>query len=224
MRDLVLLRSTVFMTLAAIVVGGCGQEIDDVAAGGDLERYCRLVQELDTASREAYAAFEEAGSVTEQDAAQAGRDFLDVHADLIDDLGDAAPIEIRDDVQLMYDAAAQNLELGTKIPDDMRAAGERIDAFHDARCVEFWMLPPEFAEGSNPYCEAVRAVVVMPEATVRSDRPQYRAAIAEMIESSPDDHRYAWQTFLTFIDDSSAENFNQVADAMEGIGPAIRED
>jgi hypothetical protein len=69
MRDLVLQRSTVFMTLAAIVVGGCGERIDGVAAGGDLERYCRLVQELDTAGRE---AFEEAGSVTEQDAAQAG--------------------------------------------------------------------------------------------------------------------------------------------------------
>ena len=234
MRDLVLLRSTLLMTAAAIVVGGCGEQIDDGAAGGteidqgtaggEADRYCLLVQELDTEAREANAAIEAAGTVTAQDAAQAARAFLDAHAELIDDLVDAAPIEIRGDVQLLYDAA-QNLEPGAQIPDDdIRAAGERIDALHEAHCVELWMLPPELAEGSNPYCEAVREVVVMPEAIVRSDRPQYRAAIAKTIENSPHEQRSAWQTILTFIDDDSTENFNHAAGAIEEIGTAIRED
>jgi hypothetical protein len=233
-RDLVLLRSTLLMTVAAIVVGGCGDQSDDVAAGsteidqgtagGEADRYCLLMQELDTAAREANAAIEDAGTVTAQEAAQAAHEFLDAHAELIDELGDAAPIEIRDDVQLLYAAAAEDLEPGAEIPDEFRAAGERIDAFHEAHCEALWMLPPELAEGSNPYCEAVRAVVVMPEAIVRSDRPQYRAAIAKTIERSPDEQRPAWQAFLTFIDDDSTENFNHAAGAIEEIGTAIRED
>lgn len=222
MRNLVLLRSMVFITLAAIVVGGCGEESGgELAAAGDVERYCRAVQELDIAFRE---VFDGPRSVTEQDADELGRELLDENAELIDDLVDAAPIEIREDVQLQFNADPQDLEPDTEISNSMRSAVDRIDAFQDAHCEEIWMLPPEIAEGSNPYCEAVRAVVVMPEATVRSDRPQYRAAIAATVAASPDQHRSAWQTFLTFVDDNSSENFNPAANALDDIAPGIRED
>lgn len=84
--------------------------------------------------------------------------------------------------------------------------------------------PAASGDGGSPYCEAIHAVVGMPEATVRSDRSAYRATIAAVIESSPPAHRSAWDALLAFIDDDSSEMLNPAADGLEEIGDAVSDE
>lgn len=123
------------LALVAVVATGCG---DDDDAGGDVERYCELVDELDQAGSEFFAALEEDESATDEDYADAEQQFIDDHADDFEELRDVAPAEIADDIDVLLTAQEQRAAGGDQeeASEEAAAAEERVVSFEDANCAD----------------------------------------------------------------------------------------
>lgn len=121
------------LVLVAAVVGACADDGDDDAAG-DVNRYCELTAELDAAGSEAFAALEGDESATDEDYAQAEADFIEAHQDDFDAILDAAPNEIRDDLQVILDAQERRADGNDEPIEGADEAEERILDFEDANC------------------------------------------------------------------------------------------
>ena len=124
------------LALVAAVATGCGD--DDEDAGGDVERYCQLVDELDQAGTEFFAALEENESAPDEDFANAEQQFLEENADDIEELREAAPVEIADDIDVLLAAQAQRAAGGDQeeSSEEAAAAEERVLNFADANCTD----------------------------------------------------------------------------------------
>lgn len=118
-------------TLASVVTVGCGD--DDESS---VERYCELVQELDEAGSEAFAALEEDETADDEDFAEAERQFLEANEANFDELREVAPEEISDDVGVLLTAQEQRAAGGEQeeTSDEVAAAEERITAFEEENC------------------------------------------------------------------------------------------
>lgn len=129
------LRVVVGLALVAGVAAGCG---DDEGAGGNVERYCELVAELDEAGSEAFAALEDDESATDEDFAETERQFIEDHADDFDELRDVAPDEIADDVDVLLGAQEERAAGGEQeeTSDEVSQAEERVGEFEGANCAD----------------------------------------------------------------------------------------
>ena len=123
------------VTLASVVAVGCGDDDDDDEASS-ADRYCELVQELDEAGSEAFAELEEDESATDEDFAEAERQFLDDHQSDFDELREVAPDEIADDIDVLLAAQEERAAGGEQeeTSDAVAAAEERVIAFEQEHC------------------------------------------------------------------------------------------
>ena len=123
------------VSMASVVAVACGDDDDEAS---NVERYCELVQELDNSGSEAFADIEEDGSATEEDFAEAERQFVEAHQDDFDELREVAPDEIADDIDVLLAAQEERAAGGEQeeVSDEVVAAEERVGAFEDANCGE----------------------------------------------------------------------------------------
>ena len=122
-------------SLASVVAVACGDDDDEASS---VERYCELVQELDEAGSEAFADLEEDESATEEDFAEAERQFVEDHQDDFDELREVVPDEIADDIDVLLAAQEERAAGGEQeeVSDEVVAAEERVGAFEEANCGE----------------------------------------------------------------------------------------
>lgn len=118
--------------VAVLLVTGCGDDEEDA---GDVERYYELTRELDEAGTEHFEALEVDESATEDDFAEAERQFVEDNEDRFDELIESAPEEIRADVDTFL-GAMRSGELSAEggPSDDAIAAEEAIVAWEEANC------------------------------------------------------------------------------------------
>ena len=126
------------LAILAIVAAGCGDDDDGegVGDGGDLERYCELVDELDAAGTEMFAPLEADENATEEDFEEAERQFVEDHEDDFDELREVVPDEIADDIEVLLDAQDERASGGDQeeTSDEAATAEERVEAFETANC------------------------------------------------------------------------------------------
>ena len=113
--------------LVALPMTGCG---DDDTAGGDAERYCELVAELEAIGEEVFADVPEDADEAEFAALEA--EFVERADDQLTEMVDVAPEEIADDVEAFTDA--MRVRATGEEGEDVGAAEERILAFEEANC------------------------------------------------------------------------------------------
>lgn len=113
----------------------CGLAVVTIA-GRDVERYCGLVDELDQVGSEAFEALEDDESATDEDFAEAERQFLEDHAADFDELREVAPPEIADDIDILLTAQEERAAGGEQeeTTDDVAAAEERVGDFEEQNC------------------------------------------------------------------------------------------
>ena len=112
------------VAVLAGVVAGCGDD-DDSSSGEDVERYCELIDELDQAGDEAFADLEDDADATDEDFAEAERQFIEDNEESFDELRDVVPEEIADDLDVLLEAQA-----------DRAAGGEQEEASKEAETAE----------------------------------------------------------------------------------------
>lgn len=120
--------------VAAAALGACSDDGDDDEATGDVDRYCELTAELDAAGSEFFADLEADESATDEDYAQAEADFIEAHQDDFDEILEAAPEEIRADLEVLLDAQDRRAEGDNEPPAGADEAEERILDFEAESC------------------------------------------------------------------------------------------
>ena len=125
------------VSMASVVAVACGGDDDDEAS--NVERYCELVQELDNSGSEAFADIEEDESATEEDFAEAERQFVEAHQDDFDELREVSRrTEYADDIDVLLAAQEERAAGGEQeeVSDEVVAAEEQ--AFAGVRECELW--------------------------------------------------------------------------------------
>ena len=125
------------VAVLAGVVAGCGDD-DDSSSEGDVERYCELVDELDQAGSEAFESLEGDETATDEDFAEAERQFIEDNADAFEELEEVAPDEIADDIDTLLEAQAERAAGGEQeeTSEDVSDAEERVGEFEDEHCTD----------------------------------------------------------------------------------------
>ena len=137
--------TTTLAVVTTLALAACGGEDRPSDTGGattaapsaaaDLERYCGLVGELETAGEDFFADLDENSGPEEFEAAE--RRFVERYGDELGAIGAAAPAEIRDDVQKVLAGTRQRAGLDTPIEvtePEVDAADERVRAFEERAC------------------------------------------------------------------------------------------
>ena len=119
-RRLIALSVTA-LTLSALGLTACGDD-DDSA---DAERYCEILADLDEAGAEAFGQLDADATEAEYDEAQ--KEFVEDNRSRFNQLIDAAPASIRDDVRATVDAATE------EGPADEEASA-RVTDFDEETC------------------------------------------------------------------------------------------
>ncbi len=123
--------TTVFLTGACGEDGGAVDQATGQASGGDSQRYCELVQELDAAGEEIFA------DVAEDDPAAlqaAERQLVEENQDTLDQLEEAAPPAIAEDVATYTDGFRARAQGESYDEAAVSAAEERVLAFEEGAC------------------------------------------------------------------------------------------
>lgn len=105
------------------------------AQTGDVERYCALVQELDTAGEKFFSGLGEDASPKEYEAAE--RRFIEEFQPKLSELEQAAPPQIADDVDTLLASMRDRagLKTATDVTEQEASAAERrIKAFEKREC------------------------------------------------------------------------------------------
>jgi hypothetical protein len=117
-----------------------GDETDDngdSGGGGDTDKFCETIKELDAAEDPTESLDENA---TPEDIENAIRDQFAEFGDEIDDLRSSAPDEISDDVDIVADAIESFVDGDGSLDDigtpEVTAASDRLDTFEQENCGE----------------------------------------------------------------------------------------
>ena len=126
--------------VAALGIASCGGDDEggtSTAAGTpDVARYCELVTELDRISTEIFNQLAASGTPTDKQLAAAQLQILEENQDLISEMEQVVPDEIREDFQLSEQSARQRAEAASTEapPKDVIAANLRLRKFRAANC------------------------------------------------------------------------------------------
>lgn len=110
-------------TLVVLLVPACGDDDDDSASS---EEYCEIKTELDAAGEKAFSDLKEDATEDEYDAVQ--EEFVKANRDRFEDLVDAAPGKIKDDLRIVVDGV-----LDPNAPENEEAA-DRVSEFDAETC------------------------------------------------------------------------------------------
>ena len=126
----------------AIPFAACGD--DDEESGGsdpttvasDVERYCDITVELDQAGSEEFEALEEDPDATEADYEAAERNLIEDNTELLAEIAEVAPDEIRADVETVIAALEQRAGISDEeVPNaEVAAAEKNLKAFEAENC------------------------------------------------------------------------------------------
>ena len=118
---------------AAFALAACGD--DDTATtasqatatpvAGDAERYCALTREMDAAGTKFFARVERKENATANDFEAAERRFVERFAPQFEAIEEAAPAEIRADVEILLAGQRQRAGLGGSVDQAEASAAER---------------------------------------------------------------------------------------------------
>jgi hypothetical protein len=125
--------------LALLALSACGGDDDgegqDIATTGDVERYCELSAELDRAGEAAFGELERDPNATPEEFRAAERELVEGQEAEIQELQDAAPAEIVEDVETLSDALRARAGLGPQVDEAEAAAAERrVQEFEKRSC------------------------------------------------------------------------------------------
>ena len=130
--------------IASLVLAACGDDENDTraasatttvaAAAGDADRYCALTRELDREGERFFASIGEDARPEEYEAAE--RRFITRFAGKLDELEQAAPREIDEDVDVLLAGQRARAGLTSGNVDEAKAsaAEERIRAWEKRNC------------------------------------------------------------------------------------------
>ena len=124
---------------AAVLLGfGCGGDEEgetETAPGPDLARYCELSAEADRAGDAAFAGLESDPEATREDYEAAEREFVEDNQALLDELGEVAPVEISQDLEIMIAGIRARAGLGPSVDEaDAVPAEKRVQTFEKQNC------------------------------------------------------------------------------------------
>jgi hypothetical protein len=131
------------IVIAALLVlsslAACGSDGDGegraVATTASLERYCELTAELNRAGEDAFRELEQDPDATPEEFEAAERDLVEDQEAKIQDLQDAAPTEIAEEVQTLFDALHARAGLGPPVDETEAASAERrVQDFEKRSC------------------------------------------------------------------------------------------
>lgn len=133
--------------LVAVIASGlvaCGDEDQNTTAPpeqegtadeGDTDRYCSLVEALDRAGARFFRKLEQEEGATQKDFEKAEAEFVKAHEDEIEELGEAAPSEIRTEVETLLASLRARAGLGPDVnARETRAAERRVQRFEKSNC------------------------------------------------------------------------------------------
>jgi hypothetical protein len=125
---------------SALMLGtiGCGDDDSEEApeATASVERFCELSRELDRAGEEQFEALEEDPNATREDFEAAERELVEENEDALEEIQEAAPAEINDDVAVLVEALRARAGLADEMPSDADEAERRINGFEEENCVQ----------------------------------------------------------------------------------------
>lgn len=146
MRPPGVLRLIVTVTaITAMVLTACGEDDNDapvaqptqeeVAGEGDLELYCSLAQKLDRAGSKFFKELEQDEEATQEDFEKAEAEFVTTHQADIEELAEAAPSEIRADVDILIASLKARAGLGPEVDEkEAQSADKRVQQFEKENC------------------------------------------------------------------------------------------
>lgn len=114
-----------------------GTEQDDAGTDEDVivSLYCELVADLDEAGREFFKEIEKDDDATRKDYEKAERDFFREHDSDLDEMLEAGPDEIADDLRTLVASIRDRAGLGPNVPQrEASAAEKRIQRFEKQSC------------------------------------------------------------------------------------------
>lgn len=136
--------ATWLMVVAALFSAACGEDEnganpetrqEETAAKSDLETYCSLAQQLDEAGSEFFKELEQDPKATKKDYEKAEAEFVRSHQAQIDKLIEAAPSDIRADVDTLLASLKARAGLGPPVNQkEAQAAEKRVQEFEKENC------------------------------------------------------------------------------------------
>ena len=134
---------TTAIVLATFALAACGD--DDTAQpsaratatppAGDAERYCALSREMDAAGTKFFARLERKENATAEDYEAAERRFVERFAPQFEAIEQAAPSEIRSDIEILLAGQRQRAGLGGSVDEaEAGAAEKRVQAYDKRHC------------------------------------------------------------------------------------------
>jgi hypothetical protein len=123
--------------VATLTLAACGAEENRPAAvrADTTERYCALTRAMDAAGSKFFARVERKENATAKDFEAAERRFVRRFAPQLEEIEQAAPTEIRADVQILLAGQRQRAGLGGSVDETQVGAAEtRVQAFENRRC------------------------------------------------------------------------------------------
>jgi hypothetical protein len=134
------------MVLATLALAACGEaettqtsaRATATPAAGDPERYCALTREMDAAGTKFFARLERKQGKEEptaEDYEAAERAFVKRFASQFEAIEEAAPAEIRDDIEILLAGQRQRAGLGGSLDQaQVSAAERRVRRYERRRC------------------------------------------------------------------------------------------
>ena len=127
---------TTAVLVAALALAACGEDetasttarATTTPAAGDRERYCALTREMDAAGTKFFARLERKQGTEEptaEDYEAAERRFVERFAPQFEAIEEAAPAEIRDDIEILLAGQRQRAGLGGSLGEEQVSAAER---------------------------------------------------------------------------------------------------
>jgi hypothetical protein len=126
------------LVLLAAALTGCGDDDSgdgEPAAQADVGRYCKISKQLDRAGQKQFEELEQDPNATPKDFAAAERRLVEENEDLLAELQQVAPNEIREDVAVLIASlrARAGITEGPA-PKKTAAAEKKITSFEKANC------------------------------------------------------------------------------------------
>lgn len=116
-------------------LGDAGAQEQAQEEDGNPELYCELVEELDEAGDEIFEELEKDENATNKDYKEAERNFVEEHQSTLDELVEAGPAEIKDDVRTIVASVKDRAGLGPKVAmKEVVPAEKRVQRWEKENC------------------------------------------------------------------------------------------